>query len=126
MLFATEPSQSASDSSDPSAWKQAQAALVLLLTEAADALGRLDAMLAALDAAAAASITRLTLAEAEAMLGAGGIVLPRKELARDALDGRAASDPEAMRLAWWALLRLEGHGALTGLAAFLGIHRPAG
>ena len=126
MLFATEPSHSAGDSPDPSAWKQAQAALVLPLTEAAGALGRLDAMLAAMDAAAAAGITRLTLTEAEAMLWAGGIVLPREDIARDARDGRAASDPEAMRLARRALRRLEGQGALTDLPAFLGLHRPGG
>ncbi|SCY97003.1 hypothetical protein [Paracoccus tibetensis] len=55
------------------------------LAEAAGALGRLDATLVALDAAAAeGAVTRLALAEAEAMLWAGGIVLPREEIGRDA------------------------------------------
>ena len=55
-----------------------------------------------------------------------GIVLPREEIGRDALDARAASDPEAMRLARWALRRLGGQGALTDLPGFLGLHRGAG
>lgn len=117
----------AADLADPAAWRQAQAALALPLAEAAAALGRLDATLVALDAAAAdGAVMRLALAEAEAMLWAGGIVLPRDEIGRDALDARAASDPEAMRLARWALRRLGGQGALTDLPGFLGLHRGAG
>lgn len=97
------------------------------LAEAAGALGRLDATLAGLPPEAAdGAVTRLALAEAEAMLWAGGIVLPREEIGRDALDARAASDPEAMQLARWALRRLEGQGALTDLPSFLGLHRQAG
>jgi hypothetical protein len=97
------------------------------LAEAAAALGGLDATLAAMDTAAAeGAVTRLALTEVEAMLWAGGIVLPREEIGRDALGGRASSDPEAMRLARWALRRLEGQGALTDLPGFLGLHRPAG
>ena len=97
------------------------------LAEAAGELGRLDATLAALPAeAAAGAVARLALAETEAMLWAGGMVLPREEIGRDALDARAASDPEAMRLARWALRRLEGQGALTDLPGFLGLHRRTG
>ena len=97
------------------------------LAEAAGALGRLDATLAALPPeAAAGAVTRLALAEIEAMLWAGGIVLPREEIGRDALDARAASDPEAMRLARWALRRLDGQVAFTDLPGFLGLHRGAG
>ncbi|SCY94385.1 hypothetical protein [Paracoccus tibetensis] len=124
--FATDP-QNGPDPGDPAAWQEAQAALALPLAEAAAALGRLDATLATLDPAAAhGAVTRLALAETEAMLWAGGTVLPREEIGRDALDARAASDPEAMRLARWALRRLEGQGALTDLPAFLGLHRSAG
>jgi hypothetical protein len=115
------------DLADSAAWRQAQAALAVPLAEAAGALGRLDATLAALDGeAATGAATRLALAETEAMLWAGGIVLPREEIGRDALDARAASDPEAMRLARWALRRLGGQGALTDLPGFLGLHRGAG
>lgn len=103
----------AADLADPAAWRQAQAALALPLAEAAAALARLDATLVSLDAAAAdGAVLRLALAEAEAMLWAGGIVMPREEIGRDALDARAASDPEAMRLARWALRRLGGRGRL--------------
>lgn len=120
-------SRGTADPADPAAWQEAQAALAVPLAEAAAALGRLDATLAPLDPAAAhGAVTRLALAETEAMLWAGGTVLSREEIGRDALDARAASDPEAMRLARWALRRLEGQGALTDLPAFLGLHRGAG
>jgi hypothetical protein len=119
--------RTAADPADLEAWLRAQAALAVPLAEAAGALGRLDATLAGLTPeAAAGAVTRLALAEIEAMLWAGGIVLPREEIGRDALDARAASDPEAMRLARWALRRLEGQGALTDLPGFLGLHRTAG
>ena len=118
---------SAADPAELASWRQAQAGLAVPLAEAAAALGRLDATLAALPAeAAAGAVARLALAETEAMLWAGGMVLPREEIGRDALDARAASDPEAMRLARWALRRLEGQGALTDLPGFLGLHRRAG
>ena len=127
MVKSIRDPETVADLADPAAWWQAQAALALPLAEAAAALGRLDATLVALDAAAAdGAVTRLALAEAEAMLWAGGIVLPREEIGRDALDARAASDPEAMRLARWALRRLDGQGALTDLPGFLGLHRGAG
>ena len=107
--FATHPPETASDPAALPLWLSAQAALAVPLADAAGALGRLDATLAALPVEAAAGArARLALAETEAMLWAGGMVLPREEIGRDALDARAASDPEAMRLARWALRRLEG------------------
>jgi len=127
MVKSIRDRDAAADLADPAVWRQAQAALALPLAEAAAALARLDATLVALDpAAAGGAVMRLALAEAEAMLWAGGIVLPREEIGRDALDARAASDPEAMRLARWALRRLGGQGALTDLPGFLGLHRGAG
>lgn len=112
---------------DPADWLRAQAGLAVPLAEAAAEVGRLDATLAAMapDAADGARL-RLALAEAEAMLWAGGLVLPREEIGRDALDARAASDPQAMRLARWALRRLDGQGALGDLPGFLGLHRAGG
>lgn len=112
MVRSVRDTETDADPSDPAVWQHAQAAQALPLADAAAALGQLDATLAAMDpTAAAGSVTRLALTEAEAMLWAYGIVLPREEIGRDALDARASSDPEAMRLARWALRRLEGQGA---------------
>ncbi|QDA35727.1 hypothetical protein E4191_16310 (plasmid) [Paracoccus liaowanqingii] len=61
--------------------------------------------------------------EVEAMLRAQGLMLGRDEIGRELMEARAASDPEALRLARWAVRRLEGQGALMDLPAFLGLHR---
>lgn len=109
---------------DPHLWALAQGRLSGPLARAAREVGRLEATLAALTPTdAAGACERLALAEVEAMLWAQGMVLPREEIGREMLDARAASDPEALRLARWAVRRLAGQGRSGDLAAFLGLHR---
>ncbi|WP_265502845.1 DUF1403 family protein [Paracoccus beibuensis] len=108
---------------DAGPWLAAQARHVHMLAEAAREVGRLEASLNALSLPEAEGARqRLALVEVEAMLWAQGLVLKREEIGRDLLNARAGSDPEAMRLARWAVRRLEGQGSLTNLPAFLGLH----
>nr|WP_111299584.1 DUF1403 family protein [Paracoccus saliphilus] len=114
----------ASGGADLDCWRKAQAVQARALAEAAQELGRLDATLAALpEAEAQGARQRLALEETEAMLWAEGLVLRRDEIGRDLMGARVSSDPEAMRLARWAIRRLEGQGGLADLAGFLGLHR---
>lgn len=109
---------------DPRVWRAAQAVCAAPLAEAALAVGRLDAMLADMsDAARTGAIRRLALTEVEAMLWAQGMPLRREEIGRDLMDARADSDLQAMRLARWALRRLEGSADTDDLRSFLGLHR---
>ena len=111
---------------DLSPWIAAQAAQAPALARAAREVGRLEATLAALTPAEAQGAhQRLALSEVEAMLWAQGIILRRDEIGRDLMAARADADPEAMRLARWAVRRLDGQGAQTDLAAFLGLQRRA-
>ncbi|TJZ91397.1 hypothetical protein FA743_11450 [Paracoccus gahaiensis] len=111
---------------DPQPWLAAQAAQASALADAARDLGRLEATLLALPAAEAAGAReRLVHLEVEAMLRAQGLMLGRDEIGREPMEARAASDPEALRLARWAVRRLEGQGALADLPSFLGLHRRA-
>lgn len=112
---------------DPRPWLRAQAAQAGSLADAALAVGRLEAMLTGMDKRAhAGAIHRLALIETEAMLWADGMPLRREEIGRDYLDARADTDLEAMRLARWAIRRLEGQGALEDLRGFLSLHRIEG
>ncbi|WP_176562874.1 hypothetical protein [Paracoccus liaowanqingii] len=112
--------------SDPQPWLVAQAAQASALADAARDLGRLEATLLTLPAAdAAGARERLVHIEVEAMLRAQGLMLGRDEIGRELMEARAASDPEPLRLARWAVRRLEGQGALADLPAFLGLHRRA-
>lgn len=109
---------------DLAPWKVAQAKLAPLLAEAALAAGRLDATLAALPPdTARGALDRLALIETETMLWTEGLVLGRDEIGRDLAGARAASDPQAMRLARWAMRRLAGQGRLDDLTGFLGLYR---
>lgn len=109
---------------DPADWRAAEAGQAGALANAAMAVGRLDAMLAGLDAEARAGATRrLALIEIEAMLWAQGTPLRREEIGRDLMGARADADLEAMRLARWALRRLEGQAELADLRGFLALHR---
>ncbi|HRM74904.1 MAG TPA: hypothetical protein PLI13_09440, partial [Paracoccus sp. (in: a-proteobacteria)] len=85
---------------DAADWRAAQAALAPELALAAQALGRLDEVMAGLDDAARAGATRrLALIETEAMLWAQGRPLRREEIGRDLMEARAGADLEAMRIA---------------------------
>ena len=109
---------------DATDWRAAQAALAQELDMAAQALGRLDEVMAALDEAARAGATRrLALIETEAMLWAQGRPLRREEIGRDLMEARAGADLEAMRIARWGLRRLEGQGDPGDLRGFLGLYR---
>ena len=55
-------------------------------------------------------MTRFALIETEAMLWAQELVMERAESGRNIRDARAGSDPEAIRLARWAIRRVEGQG----------------
>ncbi|MFD1480904.1 MarR family transcriptional regulator [Paracoccus nototheniae] len=112
---------------DPAHWLAVQGAQIIALAEACRDLGRLEATIASLpEAEASGARDRLALIEVEAMLRAQGLMLGRDEIGREMLDARSGSDPEALRLARWAVRRLEGQGVLADLAAFLGLHRRAG
>jgi len=109
---------------DPDAWISAQAGLAAELARAGYALGRLDGAVAALEPEARpGACRRLALIEVEAMLWAQGTPLRREEIGRDLMEARAGADLEAMRLARWAIRRLEGQGDARDLRAFLGLHR---
>lgn len=109
---------------DLSPWLQAQAALAVALADAALAVGQLDAIMQAMgDAQRQAATRRLALIEVEAMLWSQGMVLGREDIGRDLMEARAGSDLEAMRLARWAIRRLEGQGRLNDLRGFLGLYR---
>ncbi|WP_347265783.1 hypothetical protein [Paracoccus sp. (in: a-proteobacteria)] len=108
---------------DAAAWLAAQSGLALELAQAAQALGRLDEAIAALEPAArAGALRRLALSEIEAMLWAQGVPLRREEVGRDLMEARAGADLEAMRLARWGIRRLEGQGDPGRLRGFLGLH----
>ncbi|MDO5640873.1 MAG: hypothetical protein Q4G26_00595 [Paracoccus sp. (in: a-proteobacteria)] len=104
---------------DPADWTRAQAALPLKLAAAAQALGALDAVL--MDDPG--MIRRLAITEVGAMLWAAGTPLPREEIGRDLMAGRASSDRQIMAKARWALRRLEGQSDPADLRGFLGLHR---
>ena len=109
---------------DAGDWRAAQAALAVELAMAAQALGRLDEVMAGLeDAARAGATRRLALIETEAMLWAQGRPLRREEIGRDLMEARAGADLEAMRIARWGLRRLEGQGDPDDLRGFLGLYR---
>ncbi len=109
---------------DAGAWRAAQAELAVELALAAQALGRLDEVMAGQGEAARDGATRrLALIEIEAMLWAEGRPLRREEIGRDLMEARAGADLEAMRIARWGLRRLEGQGATTDLRGFLGLYR---
>lgn len=111
----------------PEEWLEAQRGHSGLLAQAAAAVGRLDATLAALDPAACqGGIRRLALIEIESMLWAQGTPLQREEIGRELMDARAGTDLDAMRLARWGLRRLEGQGVLADPRGFLGLHRHEG
>lgn len=112
---------------DAAAWRAAQAEHVGALAQAARDVGRLEGTLAALSPGEAAGAReRLALIEVEAMLRAQGLMLSQGEIGREVMEAGARADPEALRLARWAVRRLDGQGALADLAAFLGLHRRAG
>lgn len=109
---------------DPSIWRAAQAENSDALAAAAMAVGRLDQLVAALpEDTRRGAITRLAVIEVEAMLWGQGTPLRREEIGRDLMDARAGTDLDAMKLARWAIRRLEGQTALTDLRAFLALHR---
>ena len=100
---------------DPWVWQAEPAGLLFSLAHAARSVGRLEATLAALPVGEAnRARQRLALIKVEAMLWAQGLVMGRDEIGRDLLDARAGSDPEAIRLARWAIRRLEGQGGADG------------
>lgn len=107
---------------DAAAWRAAQAAHAAALADAALALGRLDACVAAMGPGAGA---RLALAETEAMLWAAATPLRREEIGADLMDARAATDLDAMAQARWAVRRLQGQAPLGDLRRFLGLHHGA-
>ncbi len=109
---------------DAGDWRAAQATLAVELALAAQALGRLDEVMAGMgDAARAGATRRLALIETEAMLWAQGRPLRREEIGRDLMEARAGADLEAMRIARWGLRRLEGQGDPDDLRGFLGLYR---
>lgn len=103
----------------PADWLRAQAGLAVPLARAAQALGALDATLAGDQG----MIRRLAMIEVEAMLWAEGTPLPREDIGRDLMAGRAGSDRQVMAKARWALRRLEGQADPADLRGFLGLHR---
>lgn len=104
---------------DPGTWLTAQAGLALPLARAAQALGALDAHVAGDQG----MIRRLAMIEVEAMLWAEGTPLPREDIGRDLMAGRASSDRQVMAKARWALRRLEGQADPADLRSFLALHR---
>lgn len=103
----------------PADWLAAQAALAVKLARAAQALGALDQAVAG----DPGMIRRLAMIEIEAMLWAEGTPLPREDIGRDLMAGRASSDPQVMAKARWALRRLEGQADPADLRSFLALHR---
>lgn len=108
----------------PADWIAAEAGLAHALADAALAVGRLDADLAATPSGArAGAIRRLALIETEAMLWAQGTPLRREEIGRDLMEARADTDLAAMAQARWAVRRLEGQSDPDDPRGFLGLHR---
>lgn len=93
---------------DPATWLGAQAKQLHALVDAARDLGRLEAALPMDEAAGVRD--RLALIEVEAMVRAQGLTIGRDEIGCDMLEARSSSDPEAVRLARWAVKRLTGIG----------------
>lgn len=110
---------------DPADWLRAEASLSADLARAAMALGRLDGALASLleDDQRAGAGTRLAMAETGEMLWAAGTPLAPEDLGRDLMDVPARVEPETLRLARWAVRRLEGQGDLGDLRHFLALAR---
>lgn len=109
---------------DSTLWIAAQAHSAPQLAQAALQVGRLDATLAALPPARADGARhRLALTEIESMLWAQGTPIRREDIGRDLIGARSGSDLEAMRLARWAIRRLDGQATLNDLRGFLGLHR---
>ena len=105
---------------DPEAWRAAHGACAADLARAAMAIGRLDAAVARMRTGA---VTRLALIEVDALLWAAGTPVPVDALARDLIDARAGTNLMVLQQARWAVRRLEGHGDLRDLRAFLALHR---
>ncbi|MBK4217436.1 hypothetical protein JJJ17_16020 [Paracoccus caeni] len=109
---------------DPAQWIQAQRDNAVALADAALTVGRLDQLIIGLTPdMRQGALLRLAVIETEAMLWGQGTPLRREEIGRDLMDARAATDLDAMKLARWAIRRLEGQTALTDLRAFLALHR---
>lgn len=109
---------------DPAAWRAAEAACAVDLARAAQAIGRLDGLLAGLDEKTRRGlIARLAFSEVVSMLWAAGTPIPQEVLIRDLADAPASVDLEALSLARWAIGRLQGRGRLDDLRDFLGLHR---
>lgn len=104
---------------EPADWLRAQGAHAIRLARAAQALGALDATVAG----DPGMIRRLAMFEVEAILWAEGTPLPREDIGRDLMAGRAGSDPQVMAKARWALRRLEGQADPADLRGFLALHR---
>lgn len=112
---------------DISDWLRAQSAASVQLADAAQTVGRLDQLVAALPPdRQRGAITRLALIEVEAILWGQGTPLRREEIGRDLMEARASTDLDAMKQARWAIRRLEGQTSLTDLRAFLALHRAEG
>lgn len=109
---------------DPQEWRAGEAAAAPLLARAALALGQLDGVLSVMAGPdRAGAVARLALVEVEALTWAAGTPIPREDLARDLLDAPAGTDLEALRLARWAVRRLQGRGDADDLRHFLGLTR---
>lgn len=104
---------------DPGDWLTAQASLAVGLADAAQALGGLDQVVAG----DPGMVRRLAMIEVEVMLWASGTPLPKEEIGRDLMAGRASSDPQVMARARWALRRLEGQADTGDLRGFLGLYK---
>lgn len=109
---------------DPVAWRAAERDCAVDLARAAQAIGRLDGLLASLDAKTRRGlIARLAFSEVVSMLWAAGTPIPQDVLIRDLADAPSSVDLEALALARWAIGRLQGRGRLEALRDFLGLHR---
>ncbi|WP_157994928.1 hypothetical protein [Paracoccus tegillarcae] len=94
------------------------------LAQAAQAIGRLDGLLAGLDETLRRGlITRLAFSEVVSMLWAVGTPIPQEVLIRDLADAPASVDLDALSQARWAIGRLQGRGRVDDLRDFLGLHR---
>ena len=109
---------------DPAAWRAAERDCAVDLAQAAQAIGRLDGLLASLDETLCRGlITRLASSEVVSMLWAAGTPIPQEVLIRDLADAPASVDLDALSQARWAIGRLQGRGRLEALRDFLGLHR---
>lgn len=105
-------------------WCAAEGCEAAALARAAMALGRLDGALAVTpEGQRAGALTRLAMAETEVLLWAVGTPLAPEDLGRDLMDVPAHVEPETLRLARWAVRRLQGRGRLDELRDFLGLQR---